>query len=174
MTEKFGVMVGRFNPIHLGHEKTIQTMIDECGIQNCLIIIGSCNSPQSLRHFFSYTERKCMVKKLFPLLKVAPMADYTSNEDWFYAIDDIVRLTGNHATEVTFYCGCKEDVVILNSFTPNTRINNRYDGSSVIVSATQVRDALLHERSLDGLVNGKLHEELQRAFNRKWKEFEAR
>jgi cytidyltransferase-like protein len=170
--KQFGVYVGRFNPIHLGHEQVIQSMIDECGENNCLLIIGSSNKPQSFRHFFGYANRKHFIQLLFPYLSIVGLPDYEDNTDWFSALDDIIMLSGNSTSQVDFFTGCKEDVLILSRYVSRFKIFNRFDGTTPTISATGVRDALLHQRSLDGLINPKIQSELQSRFNDVWATFQ--
>ena len=52
---------------------------------------------------------------------------------------------------------------------------NRFDGeSSPVISATQVRDALISGRSLEGLVHPKIMDDVQRLFKIKWEQFRKR
>ena len=42
--KKFGVYCGRFNPMHTGHGAVVRDMIIQFGIENCMLVIGSCNA----------------------------------------------------------------------------------------------------------------------------------
>lgn len=169
--KKMGVYVGRFNPIHKGHEAVINTMLWKYKFTNSLIMIGSANTPQSLRHFFSYTERRSYIKQLFPLVKVVGLADFPSNNDWWQAITDLLVLANIHTDEVEFFAGCEEDVLVLREYTDSITIVNRFDGTTPTVSATGLRDALIHHRDISELVNPKIGGQLKVEFDKKWKEF---
>lgn len=103
------IFVGRMCPIHLGHEEIIKKMIKECG-ENSLVIVGSSNAPISLRHFFSYEERRGFVKKLFPEVAVAGLPDYPTDGEWLTALDDIIAIAKVNPREAVFYGGCEEDI----------------------------------------------------------------
>ncbi|QQS23155.1 hypothetical protein IPM19_01140 [bacterium] len=60
---KHAYIVGRMCPMHLGHRRLIRSMIDEFGYRNSLLLIGSCNEPQSYRNIFDYIQRRSFVKK---------------------------------------------------------------------------------------------------------------
>ena len=62
----FGVYVGRLNPMHLGHQYVIDTMIQETK-NNCMLVLGSANTPcDTDRHLFSLQERSQIVSTLYP------------------------------------------------------------------------------------------------------------
>jgi hypothetical protein len=165
------VMIGRVCPIHPGHEMVVGTMIETFGIENCLFGIGSSNHALSLRHFFSYGERRGFVQKIFPGLKVFGLPDYPSDEEWLTALDDILRISGVDPKTVTFFGGCQEDVRFFYEFGRTVQIMNRFDGTTPKVSATEVRDALISGRGLDNLLNPLIAEDVHTCFKAKWELF---
>lgn len=166
--KKFGVFVGRVCPTHLGHEKVIGEMIAECGINNCMAVIGSSNSPISIRNLFSYEERRGFLKMIFPELKVVGLPDYLTDQEWFIALDDILTVWGINPDEVIFFGGCEEDIHFFFEFNRKCKIVNRFDGSSPKISATEVRDGLIEKRSLIGLLSESIIAEVQNTFLVKW------
>ena len=66
MTKRIGIYVGRFCPIHKGHEAVVNKMIEECGVENSLIIIGSVARKPTFRVLFPYSQRKKWIKEIFP------------------------------------------------------------------------------------------------------------
>lgn len=173
MANSLKVYIGRFSPIHLGHIAIIDQMLDDAKIfSDTLILIGSANTPQSLRHFFSYKERKDMIRLIYPNIDIAPLPDFPNkNDEWFDCILDLIILKGDY-TDVQFYAGCKEDVIILEQYTKNIVYVNRFDGTTPVVSATQVRDALIHNRDLDGLMHSNVIHTVKHVFDKRWKEFQ--
>ncbi len=165
------VLIGRFCPVHLGHEAVIKGMIEKFGLENCLVGIGSSNHPPSLRHFFTYQERKNFLLGIFPDLKVFGLPDYVTDPEWMDALDDILSVSGLDPKEVVFFGGCQEEVEFFYSFGRKVEIVNRFDGTTPKVSATEVRDALVQHRPLDGLVNPELAKPIAELFNKKWEEF---
>lgn len=169
------VYVGRFNPIHLGHEAVIENMTRGYHLaanNPPLIILGSANQPQSMRHFFSYGDRAEFIKELYPQIPIVGLPDYTSDTEWFDALDDILyAVDGEHHTTVEFFSGCIEDVQFFQERGCICNIADRYDGTTPIISATQVRTALLQGTSLKGLVNPQISDLIKERFDMRWKEF---
>lgn len=167
-----GVFVGRLCPIHLGHEAVIREMIRMSGSEHhCLLMIGSANSELSLRHFFSYSERRGFAKVLFPHLPIVGLPDYESDGEWLQALDDILTAAGMDPKEVVFFGGCEEDISFFADAGRKYQVLNRFDGTTPKISATEVRDCLIHDRSLDGLVNPAIQKYVKELFADKWEKF---
>ena len=168
MEQKFGVFVGRFSPLHIGHEVVIKGMIDSFGIENCLVILGSSNAPISFRHLFSYEDRRRFIKEVFGDIAIVGLPDYPTNEEWLLALDDILDLRKIDKKEVVFFGGCEEDIYFFLEHKRPCKLFNRFDGETPKISATEVRDALIRERSLDDLLNPKICEIVKVSFTLKW------
>jgi cytidyltransferase-like protein len=171
MENKFGVFVGRFCPVHLGHEVVIEQMIKGCGPKNCLLIIGSSNNPMSLRNLFSYEERRAFLKTVFPDLQIIGLPDYSNNKEWLLALDDILALKGINPQEVIFFGGCEEDIHFFFESNRQCQLLNRFDGSTPKISATEVRDALIQGRPLGELLSLSVIEDVKTTFEIKWERF---
>ncbi len=169
--KKYGIYVGRFNPLHAGHCTVIENVLKVHGIEKSLIIVGSSNTGFSLRHFFSYGERVQFIKKVFPDLKVVGLPDYRDDKEWLSALDDILNVAGIDPKDVTFWGGCQEDIRFFCDDGRDYHILNRFDGTSKKISATEVRDALIFDRSLDGLVHSAIISDLTKLFKEHWEKF---
>ncbi len=167
----FGAAVARCCPIQLGHERVFQEMIDLC--EHCFVFLGSANAPWSLPLFFNYHERRELIRLVFPKLHVVPLPDFPNdNPSWLDAIDDILLVAGMNPAETTFFGGSDEDVLVLSEDGHRrTHIVNRFDGSTPVISASQVRDALIHKRALDGMLNPCIMDEVLRIWTEKWPKF---
>lgn len=171
---KYGVFMGRMNPIHLGHEHVIDQMVKECGEANTVIIIGSSNAQTSMRHFFSYKQRRDFVRALYPTLRILPAGDFPNNDiEWAAALNDILESAfgQNTKADVRFYGGADEDVSYYKTAGYKTKVINRFDGTTPVISATEVRDHLVHDRTLEGLLNPKLHTDILDLFQERWEAF---
>ncbi len=60
---KTGIIVGRFQHIHIGHEKIINIGLSLC--DKLLIFIGSAQEEGTLRNPFSYEYRENIIKKIY-------------------------------------------------------------------------------------------------------------
>lgn len=164
------VFVGRLCPLHIGHEVVIRKMIDDFPGRS-LVVIGSSNAPISLRHFFSYEERRDFLRKVFPDISVVGLPDFNSDAEWMVALEDILSIAGFDSKEVVFFGGCEEDVRFFTDAGRKVSLVNRFDGSTPKISATEVRDALIHERPLGGLLDPAIAELVHDVFMRKWEAF---
>ncbi len=169
--KNFGIYCGRFNPIHAGHVAVIKKMINEVGPENCLIVIGSSNAPFSLRHFFSYRERRDMVKKLFPKTKIVGLPDFNNDSDWLLALDDLIVAAGLDPKKAIYYGGCKEDILYFFKDKRKCEIINRFDGSTPKISATEIRDNLIYNRPIDQFIDPKIVPMVTELFKKKWELF---
>ena len=59
----YSVYIGRFSPIHNGHERSIRVALDVA--DKAIIIIGSANAARDLRNPFTENERATMIRSLF-------------------------------------------------------------------------------------------------------------
>ncbi len=58
-----GLVIGRFQPLHKGHEALIRAAIEDC--VHVTVGIGSSTAKQSPTNPFSYEERAAMIKAVF-------------------------------------------------------------------------------------------------------------
>lgn len=165
-----GFFIGRMNPIHLGHEAVINHMIETCGVKNSTLIIGSSNASTSMRHFFSYSERRQLIRQLYPHLTVVGLPDYPTDDEWLLALYDLVHAIAgtNQPGHVTFFGGTQEDLRWYADTKHTIKMMDRFSGVTPIVSATQVRDNLIQQQSLDGLLNPKIITHVQDLFQQRW------
>lgn len=154
-TPPFSVAVMRACPMHLGHQAIIEKMLAAAGYERTLLLLGSTNHPISFRYMFTYPERYELVRKRYPELRIAGAPDFPGDDDaWLFNIDTTLQLLGVSLREVTFFGGCREDVLWFEERNLATSITNRFSGEeSPPISATEVRDALIERRSLKGLVD---------------------
>lgn len=166
---------GRFNPIHIGHEAVIGEMLRIFGPARSRVIVGSANTSQSLRHFFSYEERRSLIKAVFPYLMTMPLGDFPfSDDEWIVALDDLLISSGMDPNKTVFFGGCEEDIVFFLKLNRKCHILNRFDGTTPKVSATEVRDSLIHERSMENFLNPLIREKVQDLFRIKWMDFQKK
>ena len=160
------VYLGRFMPFHEGHRTVVDTMIRESGKENPLLILGSSNATLSFRNLFSYSDRVKMIRKLYPDLPILSIPDFEDDEEWYYNLSELLKFCGCSMKigSVCFYSGSMEDVQFFRDRGHHIRIVNRYDGTTIPTSASEVRDALLEGRSIDYNVPFELREDVHACF----------
>jgi nicotinate-nucleotide adenylyltransferase len=156
------VLVGRFSPLHIGHQMIVDYMIKSYGIEKCLILIGSSNSISD-RTPYAYEERLKMIQILYPKLKVLPLPDIepeleyfddNTNETW---LDNVKKIEKQFGDEFIFYGGSREDLDILSQrFKTKVAINRNREGLNI--SATKIRQAITNSdyEYAEKLVNKKI------------------
>ena len=171
----FVIYCGRFNPIHAGHEAVINEMLKLFGVDRSRLIIGSANASQSLRHFFSYEERRAFIKTIFPDVKTLPLGDFASSDDeWMVALDDLLESSGITPDKAVFFGGCEEDISFFLKLDRKCHILNRFDGTTPKVSATEIRDNLIHGRDMNHFLNPLIEEKVRNLFQTKWMDFQKK
>lgn len=149
MTEnkkQYNVYLGRFSPLHKGHEAVINGIINKYGADNLLIIIGSSTSHNN-RTPYTFEERTKMLRSVYPNANVIGLPDIKpdrvffkedTNERWLKSIKEIEE---NMNAEFTFFGGSTEDLTVLAREFKTEVIIDRNEGPEKI-SATKVREAL--------------------------------
>jgi hypothetical protein len=107
---------------------------------------------------------------------IVGLPDYNSDEVWLSALDDILlSVFGNESIsphrELVFFGGCEEDVEFFIKAGRKVHIMNRFDGTTPKVSATEIRDDLLYERSLEGKLPPVIIPSVQEEFKKNWEIF---
>lgn len=85
------VFIGRFQPIHKGHQTVIDKAIDKA--KEVIIVVGSSFASRTTRNPFTFEERKAMIKAVYPQpeVKVVPVMDYPYDDNkWVNAIQQAV------------------------------------------------------------------------------------
>ncbi|MGI0002704.1 MAG: nicotinamide-nucleotide adenylyltransferase [Nitrosopumilaceae archaeon] len=88
-----GLLIGRFQPFHLGHLEAILFGLSQ--VQNLWIGIGSSNRSNEMKNPFTADERKEMIlssvdKKIAEKIKIYYIPDVLDHSKWTLEIDSIV------------------------------------------------------------------------------------
>jgi bifunctional NMN adenylyltransferase/nudix hydrolase len=100
----FGVFIGRFQPLHTGHEAVVRAALSQ--VKRLIVLIGSANVARDPRNPFTFDERAAMFRSAFAYdmaegrLIVAPLDDHLySDTAWVTEVqrrvNAIVLDTGN-------------------------------------------------------------------------------
>lgn len=144
-----------------------------------MLVLWSINKWLSRKNMLSYQERVQLIQKIYPWLPIQGIPDYPTDEEWIFALDQMIRAryTGD-MKNVIFYWWCEEDIAYLAERGRTCKIINRFDGiSSIKISATEIRDILLrwevlhdHEwtkKALSWYINPLIQDELITLFGQK-------
>ncbi len=104
------VFIGRFQPIHIGHEAVIRFALEKAS--QVVILIGSENEPRSIKNSWTFEEREHMIRSLFKFeiaqdrILIAPLGNHGSDERWAADVREEVNFAlqkrwGHIATDET-------------------------------------------------------------------------
>lgn len=102
----YAVVIGRFQPIHVGHVGLIKSALEKA--QHVIVAIGSANAPRTPRNPFTYEERKALIRAEFPItvaLDFVPIDDMLYNDGaWidqvYYKINSVILRQSQDPDEV--------------------------------------------------------------------------
>ena len=80
MTPLRALVIGRFQPLHLGHEKLINQAIK--GNDSVIIAIGSSEESRTAHNPLNFSERKKIIRSCFEGLEIIPSPDFENDDDW--------------------------------------------------------------------------------------------
>jgi bifunctional NMN adenylyltransferase/nudix hydrolase len=95
---RFGFIIGRFNHIHIGHERMINFGLDVC--DDLLVLIGSSQEKGTERNPFDVFDRAELIRNVYgDRIKVGYISDYSTENDicveWG---DHVLRTVGQWST----------------------------------------------------------------------------
>lgn len=140
----YALYVGRFQPIHWGHVKVIQSMIKDG--YNPIIVVGSSQEVKSEKNPLDITTRIELLTDLMAYIKpnkfhIIPLSDISVDADWVpYVLNNVKFITGH--TPTVFYGG---DEVALSLFKEAGMVSKKIDRVALEISATMVRDYIKKE-----------------------------
>lgn len=143
---KCGLYIGRFQPIHIGHESIIRQMLNEC--EQVIIAVGSAQESGTERNPFNFYQRADLITNVFyqhiiaGRMSIIPLKDRekpSNDASWGDYVFDIVKsLTakvpdviyeGEEDERSTWYDNLDVEIV-------------RVPRNKIRVSATELREAL--------------------------------
>lgn len=159
-----GLICGRFQTFHIGHESLVETGLKLC--DRILILVGSAQEYGTERNPYNINTRTKMLKSIYgdsPDIMIYGLADMTDENDirpeWGrYLLDNVDRyiykapelmIYGNDESRSRWFA--PEDIRDTSEF-----IVNR---GRIPVSATMVREAMVFDKRKEwmAMVNPKLH-----------------
>ncbi len=142
--KEIGVSLGRFNPVmHKGHQRVIETMLDQHGTEKSLIMIGSSNKFEE-RNLLTYPQRRHMAEVLFPEVEIMPLPDQATGDADFNDTmqawqQSLLDEAASREAVFKFYGGSADDVAYMKDAFATENLGRT---EVVPFSGTQVRFAL--------------------------------
>lgn len=95
----YSVVIGRFQPLHVGHERLIDHALKIS--KTVILLVGSANQARSVRNPFSFEERKSMIERVYSRetrmdrrILIFGIEDFVySNDAWVARAQSIVNET---------------------------------------------------------------------------------
>lgn len=151
MKYKVGLLVGRFQPFHRGHESIVFKMLEEC--ERIIIAIGSAQESGTKVNPFRYEYRRLMIQKVFPeyfdritILGVTDRVNPSDDESWGeYLLNTIYQNTGIKPEAVYQGIENKHDHWFDSSDIYIVNINREV----IKVSATDIRKTIIEDNFED-------------------------
>lgn len=76
----YGVLIGRFQPLHFGHIRTIKEALKV--FDEVRILVGSANCPRSFHNPWTFEERKTMIEDALSSEELLKVTIYPSDNHW--------------------------------------------------------------------------------------------
>ena len=144
---KHGLAVMRCQPFHVGHNRLISRMMEEC--EKVTIVIGSIQEHGTARNPFSYNTRKKMIQNAwrshprYDDLRIMGLQDINNAAEWAqYVIEFVNENTPFQNPVDAYYCGTDYDGHWFRSQKISLVVIPRIDLAHPFVSASMVREMI--------------------------------
>ena len=99
--KKYGIILGRFQPFHTGHEHIVNQILKE-GYEP-VIFIGSVNKLND-KNPLTFEQRKKLIKLIFPDIKhIYPLEDKKDWDKWWYNLEKKLKNISNNKDDIVFF-----------------------------------------------------------------------
>lgn len=146
---KYGLYLGRFQPLHVGHQIIINRMLREC--ERGIVAIGSAQEEGTEKNPLSYEFRKLLVEETFQdygdRLVIIPIYDreqYSDDSSWGDYLFKHVREQSGILPNVVY----EGDETVNNHWYDNFNIEMIKVPRDILkISGTELRNAIIEERN---------------------------
>ena len=138
-----GIAVMRAQPLHIGHQKIIQTMLQTC--KAVTIVLGSVQECGTARNPFDYIMRKQMILNCFPQpqLHIIGVPDINNPLRWPYFVCEQIAQHFPHLPEPdVYFAGSEYDAHWFEPKFSHIEIIDRNNPNVPFVSGTMVREMI--------------------------------
>ena len=142
-----GLCVMRAQPFHIGHQRIIDKMLDDC--EYATVVLGSIQEQGTSRNPLSFELRKEMIQNIYASqikegkLIVVGLHDINNSAEWGkFVVDFIKRTFPELPKSEVYYAGSNYDAHWFAGVIKHIEIIERNDNSFVFVSGTMIRDMI--------------------------------
>ena len=98
--KKYGIILGRFQPFHGGHEYIVSQVLKKD--YEPIIFIGSVNKLNE-KNPLTFEQRKKLIKLIFPDIKhIYPLEDKKDWDQWWYNLEKKLKTISNNKNDIIF------------------------------------------------------------------------
>jgi cytidyltransferase-like protein len=146
--DRVGLIVGRFQPLHKGHTRIINHMIEDCS--TVIVGLGSVQKSREKHDPWNVEERKQMLRNVYgDRIKIVPLKDLGTEpgtQGWADYVLEKIRKLGLPAP-TDYFTGSHADAVWYKGHFYSGMLNDIYDDErflNYIVPGTSTRYRMLH------------------------------
>lgn len=166
------VYIGRFQPFHIAHEETIRQA--SYLAKNVLVLVGSCNSPRTIKNPWTYEEREQMIRTNTHVINlgVEGIRDYMYDDNaWITEVGETVAdfAEAVDASKIAIIGHDKDHTSFYLNYFPQWKFipQKSYPDHGESIDATKIR-RLLFEGDVEfikGVIPTPVYEYLVRGYN---------
>lgn len=145
---RHAIVIGRFQPLHIGHEYLIRSAYDHA--HNVTVLVGSSGQAPDIKNPWTYEQRAEMIRRAIPGVHIRPIYDFYNDLEWIEQVQSIIRELEENGDEVIIVGHEKDDSTwYVRVFPHNKFIEAGYHSvyNSKCMDATKVRE-LIFENEL--------------------------
>ena len=171
---KHGLTVMRAQPFHIGHEKVINKMLEDC--DHVTVLLGSIQEHGTSKNPLNYTTRKKMIQNIYrsrpedyDRLKIIGLYDINNPAEWAdYVLDFMHETMPDIGKPDVYYAGSDYDAHWFKHAFDNIEIIDRTSPDMPFVTGTMIRDMLkFKDNRWKNFINPENHHLLEDHFYRK-------
>ena len=168
-----GLSIMRAQPFHIGHQKIIDRMLNEC--ERVTIVLGSIQEHGTDRNPLNYTTRKKMIQNIYrnkpeyDRLKIIGLFDINNPAEWGeYVLDFLNESFPDLIKPDVYYAGSSSDAHWFKECFANIELVDRTDPSFPFVTGTMVRDMIkFGDNRWKNFIAAENHHLIEENFNKK-------
>lgn len=144
---KHGFCIVRCQPFHIGHNRLIKKMVEEC--EQCTVLIGSAQESGTEKNPLPYFTRKKMIQNVwrkqdaYNRLRIIGIKDVI-NVSWpDYVLETIYKDNPSSSKVDVMYVGNKMEYQLFENKVPNVEECSRTTQDYPFLSGNMVRDMII-------------------------------